>query len=273
MIGYIYTAIVLIFVALFFVLTNIVGQYPYFAGALSSSVIILVLAVPILTMKSIAEERRSKTDQMLLTYPVKTSAVIVGKYLAMVTVYAIPLIISCLCPMIISWAGAGSFIIDYSTILAFLCLGCLFVAIGMFISSLTESQIIAAVVTMGFFLLMFFWSGLISYIPSTAIASLIGFLIIAAAVVFALYRLSRSTVLTAVVGGVAGIGLIAWYLIDNSLFVGLLGKFLGAFAVTDAIGNFASYSVFDLKGLLPFLSCAVLFVFLTIQTVQKRRWN
>ena len=273
MIGYVYTAIVLIYVGLFFAITNMVSGYPYFAGALSSSVIILVFAVPILTMKSIAEERRSKTDQMLLTYPVKTSSVIIGKYLAMVTVYAIPLLIACLCPMIISWEGSGSFLIDYSTILAFLCLGCLFVAIGMFISSLTESQIIAAVASMGTFLLLFFWTSLVYYIPDTAIVSLIGFLIILGIIVLILHRLTHSNTVTAVVGIAGGVGLIGWYLIDNSLFGGLLGTVLGAFSVTDAIGNFASYNVFDLKGLLLYLSCSALFVFLTIQTVQKRRWS
>jgi ABC-2 type transport system permease protein len=162
MIGYVYVFIVLIFIALMFTLNNMVfsyatrqaqGGYPYFAGALSGSVIILVFAVPILTMKSIAEERRSKTDQMLLTYPVPVSSVILGKYFAMLSVYAIPLIISCVCPLIISWvsAGGGSFLIDYSTILAMIFLGGLFVAIGMFISSLTESQVIAAVASWGSF--------------------------------------------------------------------------------------------------------------------------
>jgi ABC-2 type transport system permease protein len=272
MIGYVYTAVVLIFLGLFFMLTNILGQYPYFAGALSSLTIILVFTVPILTMKSIAEERRSKTDQMLLTYPVKTSAVILGKYLAMVTVYAIPLAIGCLCPMILSWSGAGSFLIDYSTILAFLCLGALFVAIGMFISSLTESQVIAAVVTMGVYLLIFFWTGLVNYIPKTALASLIAFAHRGRRRFPALQadaqrrfdgcrrRYSRRW---------AG-GLVSHRQHSSR---GLLNRFLGAFSVTDAIGNFAGYSVFDLKGLLFFLSFAALFVFLTIQSLQKRRWS
>jgi ABC-2 type transport system permease protein len=280
MIGYVYTVIVLAFIAFFFIVTNLLastqsGSYPYFAGALSSSVIILVFAVPILTMKSIADERRSKTDQMLFTYPVKASSVILGKYFAMVTVYAIPLIISCLCPLIISWesAGGGSLLIDYSTILAFIFLGGLFVAIGMFISSLTESQIIAAVASMGVFLLMFFWSGLVGYVPETAAASFIGFLVILAVILIILHTLARNTTLTAIVGGVGGIGLIAIYLADKTLLNGVLKKFLGLFSVTDAIGNFSTYFVFDLKGLLLFATLAALFVFLTVQSVQKRRWS
>ena len=280
MIGYVYTAVVLIYVGLMFTFTNLAplsteGSYPYFAQALYSSVIILVFAVPILTMKSIAEERRSKTDQLLLTYPVKTSSVILGKYFAMLTVYAIPLAVACLCPLIISWesAGGGSLLIDYSAILAFLCMGCLFVSIGMFISSLTESQIIAAVITMGIFLLLFFWSSLVSNIPETAAASLIGFLVILTLFVIVLYHLTHSNLLTAIVG-IAGAGvLIAVYAIDGSLLGGLLPSFLSIFALTDTIGNFVGYFVFDLKGILMFLSMSSLFVFLTIQSVQKRRWS
>jgi ABC-2 type transport system permease protein len=280
MIGYVYLFIVLLIIGLMFMVTNLMsrgsqGSYPYFAGTLSNSLIVLVFAVPILTMKSIAEERRSKTDQMLLTYPVKVSSVILGKYFAMVTVYALPLAVSCLGPLVISWesAGGGSFIIDYSAILAFLCIGCLFVSIGMFISSLTESQIIAAVASMGVFLLLFFWSGLVDYIPETPLASFIGFLLILAVILIALYNLIRSYLITVVVAIIGGGGLLACYLLRPSLLNGVLTKFLDLFSITDALGNFASYHVFDVRGLLMYLSLSVLFVFLTIQSVQKRRWS
>ncbi len=278
--GYVYMFIVLLFVGLMFFFTNLMsgggqGSYPFFAGTLSSSLLVLIFAVPILTMKSMAEERRSKTDQMLLTYPVKVSNVVLGKYFAMVTVYALPLLVACLGPLVISWetAGGGSLLIDYSAILAFLCLGCMFVSIGMFISSLTESQIIAAVTSMGVFLLLFFWSGLVGYIPETALASFIGFLIILAALLFALHSLTRSSLITTITAIIGGGGLLAFYLLGPTLLSGLLNKFLGLFSITGALGNFTSYHVFDVKGLLLYLSLSALFVFLTIQSVQKRRWS
>jgi ABC-2 type transport system permease protein len=273
MIGYIYTSVVLIFIGLMFAVTNMLSGYPYFAASLSSSLIILIFAVPILTMKSIAEERRSKTDQLLLTYPVKITSVILGKYFAMVTVYAIPLLIACLCPLVISWVGTGSLLIDYSAILALLVLGSMFVAIGMFISSLTESQIIAAVVTMGAFLLLFFWSGLFSYVPQTASASLIGFMLLLILLLLVLHSLTKSNLLTGLVGIALGGGLIAVYLIDNSLLAGALNRFLDSISVTRVLSNFTTYFVFDLKGLLFLLSFAALFVFLTIQSLAKRRWS
>lgn len=280
MIGYVYTSIVLVFIGFMFMATNLISQnaygvYPFFAAALSSSAIVFIFAVPILTMKSIAEERRSKTDQLLLTYPVKASSVILGKYFAMVAVYAIPLAVTCLCPLVISWesAGAGSLLIDYSAILAFLCLGFLFVAIGMFVSSLTESQIIAAIASMGALLLLFFWAGLISYIPETALATFIGFLIILAVILLILHNLTRSLLLTITIGIAGGGGLLACYQFGRPLLNGLLKKFLGIFSITDVLANFTSYSAFDIKGLLLFLSLAALFVFLTVQAVQKRRWS
>jgi ABC-2 type transport system permease protein len=279
MIGYVYIFIILVFISIFFMYTNLFGSeqgsFPYFASALSNMLIILVFAVPILTMKSIAEERHAKTDQLLLTYPVKVSTVILGKYFAMVTVYAIPLIISCLAPLVISWesAGGGSFLIDYSMILAMLCMGCLFVSIGMFISSLTESQIIAAITTMGAFLLLFFWSALTNSVPETAAATLVGFFIILAIILIVLQNLTKSSMTTAIVGIAVAGGLAACYFIDKPILNGLLKKFLGIFSITDTLSNFSSYYAFDLKGLLLFVSLSVLFVFLTVQSVQKRRWS
>ncbi|UOO37742.1 ABC transporter permease [Oscillospiraceae bacterium CM] len=277
MIGCIYAFVVLLVIGLMFLFTNLLGGYPYFAITIANWLFLLVMvfAVPFLTMRSLAEERRAKTDQMLLTYPVSVSQVILGKFFAMVTVYAVPLIISCLIPLIISWdsAGAGSLMIDFSAILALICLGFLFVSVGMFISSLTESQVIAAVLSMGVLLLLFLWSDLVSLLPQTVAASLIGFFIILLILLFILYHLSHNATATAFVGLGGALTLFGLLLFGRGLLPGLLNKILGIFSVTETINNFSSYNVFDLKGLLFFLSFAALFVFLTIQSVSKRRWS
>ncbi|MDR3278863.1 MAG: ABC transporter permease [Oscillospiraceae bacterium] len=168
MTGYIFTAIVMLFISLNFKTINLTGGFPYFAYALSSALLVFVIGVPILTMRSMAEERRWKTDQLLLTYPVSVAGIVLGKFFAMMTVFAIPLAFSCLCPVVISLGYSSSFLIDYASILAFLCLGCLFVSIGMFISSLTESQVIAAVGSMGALLALCMWPQLIAMLPTAA---------------------------------------------------------------------------------------------------------
>lgn len=94
-----------------------------------------------------AEDRKNKTDQLLLTSPVSLVEIVLGKYLAMVTVFAIPCVIYCIFPLIIKLQGTAHFLVDYSSILAFFLLGCVFIAIGMFLSSLTENPVIAAITT------------------------------------------------------------------------------------------------------------------------------
>ena len=273
MIGYVFIAVVMVFIGIYFMIVNMNVGFPYFASTLSSTLIIFVFAVPLLTMKSMAEERKAGTDQMLLTYPVSTTAVILGKYFAMMTVYAIPLAISCLCPIVILIGGVGSPLIDYSAILAFLCLGFLFVAIGMFISSLTESQIIAAVASMAVLLVLFLWKSLVNYLPTTPAATLIGFLVLLGIIVLALWHITKSRLVTGIVAAAGVVAAVVPYLVDRTLYDGLLQRVLGVFAIYDTISNFTSYYVFDIAGLLLYLSVAALFVFLTVQSVQKRRWS
>ena len=273
MIGYVFVAVVAAFIGIFFMLVNLKSGAPYFSYTLSSIVIIFVFSVPMITMKSMAEERRMKTDQMLLTYPVKVSSIVVGKYLAMVTVFLIPMLISLLCPLVINFYGEGSFLIDFSSIFAVFCLGCMFVAIGMFVSSLTESQVISAIGTMGALLLLMLWSSLVNYIPNTAIGSLIGFFILLGMVLAVLYRMTQGKILTLIVGVIGAALLGGCYLIDSSVFAGLLPRVLSIFSVLKVIDNFSVYHVFDVRGLILILSVAALFAFLTVQVVQRRRWS
>ena len=132
-----------------------------------------LVAVPILTMKSFSEERKSKTDQLLLTSPVRLVDVVLGKYLAMVTVFLIPNLIFCIYPLVIKMQGTAYLRVDYAAILMFFILGCVYIAIGMFLSALTESQIIAAVSTFAVLLILHLWGGLLDFIPSTAISGVI----------------------------------------------------------------------------------------------------
>ena len=173
MIGYVFIAALVFFVGIFFFANNLYSGYPKFSATLGNVLFILIICVAILTMKSMAEERRSRTDQMLLTYPVSLGGVVMGKYLAMVTVFAIPMAVFCLCPLIIEATGTAYLAQDYATILALFLLGCLYIAVGMFISALTESQIIAAVGTVAALLLLYFWSDLVSFLPDS-ISNLLG---------------------------------------------------------------------------------------------------
>ena len=147
MIGPVFVAALVLVTGIYFMVYNMSYGYPYFAYTLSASAIVFVLTVPLLTMRSFSEERHSKTDQLLLTSPVSVTQIVLGKFFSMAAVVAIPCVIFCLCPLIIKSTGTAYFLVDYSTILVYFLIGCAYVAIGMLISAMTESVIIAAVGT------------------------------------------------------------------------------------------------------------------------------
>ena len=167
MTGYVFIAFVTMFIGIYFMATNMLGGYPYFSYTLGAILIILLIAIPVLTMKSMSEEHHSRTDQLLLTSPVSLTGIVLGKYLAMVTVLLVPILLICFCPLIIAMNGSATLTADYAAILAFFCMGCVYIAVGMFVSALTESQIIAAVGTFAALLVLYLWTDLVSFLPDS----------------------------------------------------------------------------------------------------------
>ena len=113
MIGWVFVSVLTVFIGIYFFVNNLFAGYPYFANSLGSTLFVFMVLIPILTMRSLADERHSKTDQLLLTAPVSVTAVVMGKYLAMLTVFAVPVLIACLCPLIIAVNGTAFLLTDY----------------------------------------------------------------------------------------------------------------------------------------------------------------
>jgi len=273
MIGWMFTAVLTAFIGIYFMAYNLFQGDAYFSTALGATLFVLMVLVPILTMRSMAEERRSRTDQLLLTAPVSVTAVVMGKYLAMLTVLACPLVIACLCPLIIHFNGTAFLLADYATILSFFLLGAVEIAVGLLISALTESQVLSAVGTFGLLLVLYLWDGLVAYLPSTAGGSLAGLLVILALVCFLVNALSSNWKVTAAVFVVGVAAIIGGYAAASDRFAGLLPDVLGRFSLLGAFDSFSVDHVFDVRGVLLYLSLIALLVFLTVQVVQKRRWN
>ena len=262
---------------LYFMVYNLFYGYPNFSIALYYSMFIFLVAVPILTMRSMAEERRSKTDQLLLTSPCTVTGMVLGKYFAMLTVYAIPHVIFCFYPVVMSLAAGSTgtvyFASDYASILAFFLLGAVYIAIGLLVSSLTESQVIAAVGTFGLLLLFYLWDSLLSFLSGDAAVTLIGLLLIVLGVCALLHALTGNNTITLLDGLAGAAAVVGVYVVNPSLYDDLLVNLLSLFSLNAAFQSFALEYVFDLGGLLLYVSMAFLLVFLTIQVVQRRRWN
>ncbi len=146
-IGWLFIGAIIAVYGIYFFAYNLQQGYPYIAYPLSGITFILLIAVPILSMRCLAEERKSKVDQLLLTAPVSVGKVVLAKYLAMVVVFSVAVGIISITPFILSFFGTVPMGESFVAIFGFWLMGCLFLAIGLFISSITESQVIAAVLS------------------------------------------------------------------------------------------------------------------------------
>ena len=273
MTGCVFIAFLVMFTGIYFMAYNLNAGYPYFSYTLSGSLIVFLVGIPLLTMRSFSEERKTKTDQLLLTAPVSLTKVVLGKYFAMVTVLAVPNVIFCLFPLLIKLQGTAYLLVDYSSIAVFFLLGCVYLAIGMFMSSLTESQIIAFISTFGILLLLYLWDGILSFLPSSALSGMIGILLILTLIVVYIYHMTKNWMLAAGIEAVGIAAALIVYFVKSSLYENLLAKLLGRLALADVFMNISSSNIVDGSGLLLYVSILIIFVFLTIQTIQKRRWS
>lgn len=273
MIGCVFVAFLVLFTGIYFTAYNLTMGYPYFAYTLSGSLIVFIVGIPLITMRSFSEERKNKTDQLLLTAPVSLTKVVLGKYFAMATVVAIPNLIFCLFPLIIKMNGTAYLKVDYISIAVFFLLGCVYLAIGMFMSTLTESQIIAFVSTFGVLLLLYLWNGIIEFLPSSASGCLVGLLLIVSVIILYIWQMTQNWVLSAVLEVVCVIGCVITYFVKSSLFENLLARLLGKLALADVFTGITQNHIVDLSGIVLYLSVITIFIFLTVQTIQKRRWS
>lgn len=273
MVGCVFIAFLMVFTGIYFVAYNLTAGYPYFSYTLSGSLIVFIVGIPLITMRSFSEERKNRTDQLLLTAPVSLGKVVMGKYLAMVTVIAIPNVIFCIYPLIIKSQGTAYLTVDYISIFVFFLLGCVYAAIGMFMSSLTESQIIAFISTFGILLVLYLWDGILAMLPSSAVSGLVGVLIILSVVVFYIRHMTGNYIIAGaieIIGIVAGVVV---YIVDSSLYENLLTNLLGKLALANVFTDITSNNIVDVTGIVFYLSIIVVFVFLTVQSIQKRRWS
>lgn len=272
MTGWIFLAVIFVFTGIFTTAINLRSLSANFEYVLSNITIIFMLIVPVLAMRSIAEERRSKTDQLLYSLPLRTSDIVIGKYLAMAAV----LLIACAgmgaVPIILSLFGIMEYTTCYAALLGFFLLGAALIAICTFMSSLTESQIIAAVTSFGVVLAFYLMTGLASLIPTTAVVSFIAFMLVGVIFGALLGMLTRNNIAWAAGTAVVVIPTCVVYMIKSELFEGLFPKIISYLAVFDRFDVFVS-GIFDLTAVVYYISIIIFFLFLTVQSLEKRRWS
>lgn len=272
MVGYLFIFFILLLTGIYFTAYQLEGMYPKFEYTMSSLTFIFLIAVPILTMRVLSEERKQKTDQLLLTAPVSVSAIVLGKFLALVTVFAIPMLIICTYPILIGQFGEVSYAGAYTAILGFFLLGCANLAIGVFMSALTESQVIAAVLTFVFLFAFYMMNGISTFFSQTSMSTCLTFALLILAAALLIYSMIKNIFISCVVGIVGEVVLAVLYFVKESLFEGGIQKILEIFNLSLHFESFTN-EILDLTGIVYFLSVIAICLFLTVQSIQKRRWN
>lgn len=166
-IGWIFLAAFFFVFNLYFVANNLIYGTPYLSYSLSNVAFVLVIIIPILTMRSMAEDRRTKTDQLLYTAPVSIPKIIIGKFLALAAIFSVVIGAICLCPLLLSRFGSVPMAESYAAILGIWLYGCLSIAICVFVSALTESQVIAAVLSFALLFIGFMMQQITGLISSS----------------------------------------------------------------------------------------------------------
>ena len=271
-IGYIFIAFILLTTGIYSWYINYLNQSPEFEYILFNLNFIYLIAVPILTMRTIAGERKQKTDCLLYSLPLSGSAIVIGKYLAQLTVLLIPTAIICVYPLILMLFGTISTLTCYSTIVGFFLMGAALISVGVFISSVTENQIVAAISTFAVLFISYLSSVISNGISTSAVTSFLSlciiFLIISAAVAY-FTRNGSFGVVTAIVLLLAATAI---YLIAPSIYEGMIQKILNSVSLFDRLGYFVT-GIFDITSVIYYLSVCSLFCFLTVQVIEKRRWS
>lgn len=270
--GYVFGAFLLLFAGIYTTDINLNAGLTNFEYVLDYMCIIFLIIVPILTMRVVAEERRQRTDQLLYSLPLTMTEVVLGKYGALLVVFLAPMAVIGVYPLILSAFGNVYLPAAYSAWLGFFLLGAALLAIGMFISSLTESQAVAAGLCFLVMLVNYFITSLAGFISTTAFASFASFTVVILALAGIVWFMTRSGLASGVLALVLEAVLLFFYAGDTSAFEGLFPEVMENLSLFDQFYQFVN-GVFDLRAVVYLLSVSGLFLFLTVQSLEKRRWS
>jgi ABC-2 type transport system permease protein len=271
-IGYLYMGFFLLVAGIFYTFSNLLPADSRFSGFLGSILLIYLFAIPLLTMRLFSEEKRQKTDQLLLTSPVTITEIVCGKFLAALAIYILTLLVTVLYVIVIAvfgdlqgWETLGSYI-------GFIFLGASYIAVGVFISASTENQLTAALVT--FFSLLVVWiiEPLSRIIPANTTVGLISASVLTLALVLFLYINTRNWIIVLSILIAAALAISGFYLFNRTVFYGFAQKFLDWFSLNRRYESF-SMGLLKFDSLLYYASFTGLFLFLTVRLIEKRRWN
>ena len=271
-IGYFYMGIFLLLTGIFFFFDNIISGRSQYVGFLGSLLMIFLFAVPLLTMRLFSEEKRQKTDQLLLTSPVSIAGIVCGKFFAAMAVFCGTLLVTVSYALVIAaygdlqvWETLGSYI-------GFIFLGACYISLGLFISAITENQLTAAFAT--FFILLLIWiiDPISRAVPTDSRSGIISAGVLLFLIIIFIFFSTHNWAISLAAAILGSLTIGAFYLFGQNVFFGFIRNIMGWFSLNSRYDSF-SMGLLKFDDLLYYASFSGLFLFLTIRLIEKRRWS
>lgn len=272
MIGWVIAAVSLFFLGLYFTNRNLLYASSDFASVLYTMTMILLFLLPAISMRSFAEERKNKTDQLLLTSPVSIPAIVAGKFLAELAVFALPLAAAVVMPLLLQAFGTVSLVAAYSALLGYLLLGGACLAVGTWISALTENQILAYLATFGALLVAYLMNGIQTMFTTGNLLAFIVFMIVLLVASVLVGVICKRLAAGAAVFCAGAVVLFVLFQMRPAWLLAAFNAVLSALALFEPFKDIVG-GMFSIPAIVYYLSVMGLFLFLTGQALARRRWN
>ncbi len=272
MIGWVIAAVSLFFLGLYYTNRNLLYASSDFASVLYTMTMILLFLLPAVSMRSFAEERKNKTDQLLLTSPVSIPAIVLGKFLAEVAVFALPLLAAVLMPLILKAFGTVSLVAAYSALLGYLLLGAACLAVGTWISALTENQILAYLATFGALLVAYLMNGIKTMFTSGNLLAFVVFMVVVLVAAILVGVSCKRLAAGLAVFCVGAVALFVLFMLRPAWLLTAFNAVLSALALFEPFKDIVG-GMFSIPAIVYYLSVIGLFLFMTGQALERRRWN
>lgn len=272
MTGYVFLGFFLLITGFYFTVNCAFSGSSDFISVLSATLIALLILIPVLTMRLFSEETRQKTDQLLFTSPVSIPQIVFGKFFAAIFLFFIGIAITACYAVILSRFGEISFSETFTGVIGYFLMGCCFISVGIFISVLTDNQIIAAVGTFAAMFFIFMIDSIASIMPVTTGANVKFILVLICIVAFFIYN-STKNVYAGVIFLILGCGAVGIaYVVNSLLFDGIITKVLNWFSVLSRYDSF-DMGILNITDIIYYITFSFAFLYLTINTIEKRRWR
>lgn len=272
MIGWVIAAVSLFFLGLYFTNRNLLYASSDFASVLYTMTMILLFLLPAISMRSFAEERKNKTDQLLLTSPVSIPAIVAGKFLAELAVFVLPLAAAVVMPLLLQAFGTVSLVAAYSALLGYLLLGGACLAVGTWISALTENQILAYLATFGALLVAYLMNGIQTMFTTGNLLAFIVFMIVLLVASVLVGVICKRLAAGAAVFCAGAVVLFVLFQLRPAWLLTAFNAVLSALALFEPFKDIVG-GMFSIPAIVYYLSVMGLFLFLTGQALARRRWN